>query len=720
MRMTTTVVAAVVTVIGSAVLPCTAEARMPQHPGAEASAGSTLVKGKVTYFASDGTRHPARRITVEIRDADGTTGGSLLTKVTTQLNGSYLSSVPTTRADGTPRQLFVRALPTGRGFDVGPTPGPDAAAYALKTAPQIATGATQDVPVTPLNSTVKVNAAFSIADALTTGVMTATGLGALPASVHVQMPAPASDYRAGVIRLLAADAYDWDVVLHEYGHAIAQSASVTPPVGGKHTFFTNLSQANGKARGTRLAWSEGVASWLSVAGQVDRDVAALGIPRAGDSRYDDPEKHLAVDLAGNTGGTARGEDDEAATARLLWQVQHAPTLGQSFGSVFHALSSAKPANLSGAVPPLLTALGAASLDDDGSAGAAATTRTDVVDCLLTDQSVAPKLTRPAAGDVLLEDEPTTFAWKPGGGGLLLPLDRFVVQLWSPDWSTRLYQSEPVSANSWTPSEQEWAEIQTALDASGDSPTQLKVTVQGTNSLAPVTGPYRSCGVTVSTPSITVTPTKGDFLHPEPFGTCREFEDHGYLDGSNEFDLEGTGWKPSTTYAISLQRKEADAATIGLGSVTTGSDGTVGTTMSALPLMTAGTWRVVATPPGGAGGAIRVKSEIWSYTCTWYIDRGDRLEMTGWGGMGVMPSSTITRTYFPGPVQATATAGSQGEFTGSPYVVPCLANPMSYSETTENLDGAVTDDGAIACSGARTGSRVTSHVGGRSVTVFARR
>ncbi len=80
-----------------------------------------------------------------------------------------------------------------------------------------------------------------------------------------------------------------------------------------------------KDEGTRLAWTEGWATYYGIYVQLAVDAASFGIPTAGDTRYDDTSAGFGYDLESNTDvERARGEDSEFAVQRILWDLADTP------------------------------------------------------------------------------------------------------------------------------------------------------------------------------------------------------------------------------------------------------------------------------------------------------------------------------------------------------------------------------------------------------------
>lgn len=460
---------------------------------------TTPVTGKILYTDSAGDTHPARTVTVELRDSDGSADGTQLVTGTTGVDGSYSLSAPTFRADGsTPRRLYLRADAQGDSFLIHPAAV--APAQHIDSTVTPAAGAALTINLTA-NKTDDNNTAFDVADALVTGIqyIKRINAGASLGALSVSFPdAGGTDFSSAsnTARILQQDRFDWDVVLHELGHFVSHKLNIQNSPGGPHGFSQNLGENLGKDAGLRLAWDEGFATWFSLTAENALGTAALGIPKVGDSFYDDTEDGtLHVDLAT---GSGLGEDNELSVARVLWHVYTDPKIAVTDTGIISALKTAAVTTLSAAVPALLKADGAATFDDTGTPAAATVARSNDVACVLTDQFVSPKLTAPADGTKANADTAPAFTWQPDGAGPSNRLNSFTVQFWSPNWDKLIFQSPAQAATSYTPNAADWkTKILNGKDAAGKLPPTLKVVVKGSGTNAPATGPYKSCASSIA-------------------------------------------------------------------------------------------------------------------------------------------------------------------------------------------------------------------------------
>ena len=203
---------------------------------AAARAGQITVSGTIRYTASDDTPHPARTIAVQIRDTNGT----VLFTAGTDASGRYSAPVSSIRADGTPRQLFIRALARSAGSQAFVVRAPGATvAQRMQSASHLATGAAMTISLTAGMSHDN-QIAFAVADAITTGIDYTRRIngGQLFAPLTVSYPDSVTSFRRSdhTIRLDRSHRFEWDVILHEYGHFAARSLGIDSNPGGDHAF----------------------------------------------------------------------------------------------------------------------------------------------------------------------------------------------------------------------------------------------------------------------------------------------------------------------------------------------------------------------------------------------------------------------------------------------------------------------------------------------------
>jgi hypothetical protein len=170
---------------------------------------------------------------------------------------------------------------------------------------------------------------FSVLDAITTGrkyLITARAGGALPKLPtrfpHASPPLPnTSFYQANKIYILQEDRWDWDVMGHEFSHYAHDVDKLTDSPGDTHAFGVSNIPARGKGDGIKLAWGEGVGTYMGVAQQFVDTTGPANLKNYGDTFYTDTEDSTNnVDLEGAAGSGVAGEGDETAVMRVLWDI----------------------------------------------------------------------------------------------------------------------------------------------------------------------------------------------------------------------------------------------------------------------------------------------------------------------------------------------------------------------------------------------------------------
>jgi hypothetical protein len=170
-------------------------------------------------------------------------------------------------------------------------------------------------------------------------------------------PTPGTYVSGGTLYISKTDSFDFDVNEHEYGHYLESLDDLSNnTIGGPHTpgitcigLTQNPGTANArtlnKMQGTQLAWSEGLATFLAVAGQFDNPVGnnlPTKLQNVGDNYFDDfgeldgaggTTSNNSTDLAGFDVGSqtmngpityttvpGQGEGDEIVVQRILYAI----------------------------------------------------------------------------------------------------------------------------------------------------------------------------------------------------------------------------------------------------------------------------------------------------------------------------------------------------------------------------------------------------------------
>ncbi len=132
------------------------------------------------------------------------------------------------------------------------------------------------------------------------------------------------------IQIREKDAFDWDVLCHEYGHYVEDVYDISSLVGGIHYLNRNLYDQDevlpsgydySKNHAAQLAWSEGWATFFSIKSQQEMSASTLNIPYVGDSFYSDYENTaINSDLENMDTTLLLGEAGEMAVAGVLYDM----------------------------------------------------------------------------------------------------------------------------------------------------------------------------------------------------------------------------------------------------------------------------------------------------------------------------------------------------------------------------------------------------------------
>lgn len=432
--------------------------------------GEVLLTGDVGWFHRDGDqRRPFIGGTVR---AVGL-AGQVLDTTATDLLGRYTLSIPPTNG------VRIEAETTGAGqavwipSEVGVTPH---RLVSLRFDMGVGS-ADPRISLTPA-STSETNRAMAVYQALTF----ARPLADVPADLglgQIKILYPVGNKSRYVwvekeIRISEHDAYDWDVILHEFGHQVGRTVGIDDGPGGNHTIGENLAEVLGtKELGMKLAWSEGFATFFGTAVQSELLLDQLGIEGVGDSDYTDIEPMAAFNVefgveSGRYG--IQGAADEVGVARALWDLydssdDQGDTVELGF-DVMSNLSVSDATDIFDGWHAVVSSLEPALIGEIG--------------CIASTIGLAPG----ASGPQLTDEEPPIFGWSRGGLGAQLPSDIFRLQIYNDDFSQELLNVNVGSASTYQPSVDEW----TAIASSGP----IKWMVTGIHSLEPASRPITGC------------------------------------------------------------------------------------------------------------------------------------------------------------------------------------------------------------------------------------
>jgi hypothetical protein len=359
-----------------------------------------LVQGNVSWTDENGNTHPVFGASVSIRDED-TFGDETIVVVGTDVNGNYEAIVDNNDGFGAGnRDIYVVVRAENTLVSTKTTGG---TVYTM-TSPvhdEVPDGTTiTENFIAPNFGNGSAWSVFQSATWIAVYARSRNG-GSIP-SVDVIWPnGSTGSFYNGDVQIEQADRWDWDTIHHEYGHFVMDLLNIEDNPGGPHNISDCHAIVRGsKGEGLRLAWGEGWPTFFGTAGQLVMNMAALNVPRVGDTLYEDLEDgSLSYDLEAQTSG-GRGEDNELAVQRLLWDLfdnnnDGRDTISRSDQSMWNAVNAADPTTLSGGWAALRAGQSTAVLLQMGA--------------IATDHGIGPRLVAPVAGTVVTPSN-AVFNW----------------------------------------------------------------------------------------------------------------------------------------------------------------------------------------------------------------------------------------------------------------------------------------------------------------------
>ncbi len=413
--------------------------------------------------SSVATPTPARDTEVEILDANSTSClTKVLSKVFTDDAGVYTSaSLPH-------GQLYfcAKIFAVTEYSSVSDSTSSDEYATDPIGPKQLSSTGSTTFSWKPSSGGDTIDQAMNINNAIVTGASWLKLYGRPPTFVTVIYPYPSAQEvsnfsTSGVAEINPDDAFDWGVLLHEYGHYVASLLGMnntTLQRSADHTAHWNMTNHEAsKAQGVAIAWNEGFADFFSQMVQRAMGTASLNLPDVGASPpiYIDQLKGTTLTLDLGASGSSLptpslGEDNEVSDARVLWDLYTQPMFSGPTGSVDFIKAIATPMvnndvrNLSGAVAslesaenakPWFTFPGRPSTNATipagfNEAGAATTFGT-----ILSNQNVAPTIMSTLVSSLGGKIEVN---WRAGQPFKAIDQSNiFLVQVWDPTWNTLL-------------------------------------------------------------------------------------------------------------------------------------------------------------------------------------------------------------------------------------------------------------------------------------------
>jgi hypothetical protein len=443
------------------------------------------ITGTIDYYyaSGDGFAHgapastqvtPSRETMVEILASSSSSCSNIvLSSIYTDDFGDYSSTVSSTN-----KYVCVKIIAATSYSEIIPYPSTvDASggahvfydAYATKALgpTKLKTSGDTTYSWKPTGVSAPIDQALNIDNAIIPGGEWLSAYGTTPKFLNILYPYPASkaisnfnaDKDIGEIN--EDDAFDWGVLLHEYGHFVASLIGIdnsTPVSSNKHELGWNMTDHEGnKAQGLAIAWDEGFADFFSQMVQQVMGTSSLGLTDVGGTppTYVDytPTGTISfrLDVSGNTSpDRSLGEDNELSVARVLWSAFSLPMYSGESGSVAfvttlaRAMTSNNSRTLSGAVSALLAAAkatpwvpsaGVSTENAEVPAGFNEETSATTGGTILSSQNVAPTFT---VSGISASGTSITLSWTAGQPSTAQDrLDFYLVQFFNSSWTTLL-------------------------------------------------------------------------------------------------------------------------------------------------------------------------------------------------------------------------------------------------------------------------------------------
>ncbi|MBT9314569.1 hypothetical protein [Leptothoe spongobia] len=446
------------------------------------------LSGIIRWTDSQGQAHAVRESTVKIWDQESVGADQLVTTVTTDQFGNYTATFD--NDDGFfsgGRDIYLEVVADGPHHFVEGTVDRDNTAYSVKSM------VIDDIPDGPrtlaftLGNKTEAERAFSVSDALYVGSMFAKTLRGTPPVVEANYTTDGSFFlpSSQSINIDADDAWDWDVILHEYGHFLAEEDKLSNSPGGSHAAGKSNLASQGKVRAIRLAWDEGLSTYLSIAAQQVAQEAGIlpGILNTGDTRYTDLiESNISYDLEDEGIRFSRGEADELSVSRILFD------LADSNQDLFrHGLRDTISYGHQGLYDLLKTIPNLETLDDlwnHFERGSLTDRQLAEIGAIFEEAHVSPSPQNTLyvnfpSGD---ESPPPTFFWWASNN---YANDEFQVIIFDQAFNRIAISPKVKDATQWTMTEEQWAQLK-------ENPGQYNFVITGSDTDdGPTTGNYWS-------------------------------------------------------------------------------------------------------------------------------------------------------------------------------------------------------------------------------------
>jgi len=368
------------------------------------------VRGQVRFTDRSGGTHPVRFAYVEVKNpGGGSDEDPNFAQGFTDADGQYSLTFAPPGGAATPFNAYLVPYAYGDTLTVRDLSG---SVYAVESEVRSLTpGFDNVIDVTAAYNTSQNTAANWAFAAYEAGnfISRFTETLGLPRAAQIDVYFPLNQEGAfynGSVNIALSDAHDWDVVMHEYGHHLQTLHNLANYVPGPHFIGADVCAlaTPGKPNGVALAWGEGWPTFNGTLAQTVMHLESLGIPTVGDTSYTDLRPggvSVIYDLEADTGPSDRGEGDEVAVQRVMWDFfRKSPHLSSS--ELWHAVADNHAFKLSDCWNQLVAGRPLAQVAQMGA--------------ILTAHGMGVMPTLPAEGGTLGPAGGVTFAWslKPPG------------------------------------------------------------------------------------------------------------------------------------------------------------------------------------------------------------------------------------------------------------------------------------------------------------------
>ena len=443
------------------------------------------VQGHVDWTDENGNTHPVFGAAVHIRDDDLGPDEDIVA-VATDTNGNYSVQVDNDDGFGAgDRDIYVEVHAANSLINT--TDSSDTYEMVGPVHDETPTGTTITENFTAANS--GGGEAFSVFQAATWIAVYARDKngGPLPQVEVIWPNGGTGSFYDGDVNIEQADRWDWDTVMHEYGHYIADQLDTEDNPGGPHNLgdCISVTGSHDKSEGVRLAWGEGWPTYNGTVAQQILGLASLNVPRVGDTTYQDLEDGSVVyDLEGED-SVGIGEDNEVAVQRLLFDLfdsanDNRDSISRSDQSIWNTLDAADPTTLSAGWNALRSGV---------------SNQTDLLmGKIASDQTIGPRLIAPAAGAIVSPSN-ANFSWRADVGcSNSFAGNSFTLKFYNAATFANVLNIPGLSSTSTTLTA---GQLSTLVASSH----QILWAVEGSNTSSPGTGPYlgENFAITVNRP-----------------------------------------------------------------------------------------------------------------------------------------------------------------------------------------------------------------------------